>query len=87
MPAVPQTNARDTAPAQTAVLMTSAGAPINASRAVLIECTATGTITLIMADSSIISALVIQNNTLYEWNYSVIGYINVSGTMRAWALY
>ena len=87
MPPVTAVNARDTAPALSAVLMTSAGAPIPASRAVLIECTGNGTITLIMSDSSIISALVIQTNTLYEWNYSVIGYINVSGNMRAWALY
>lgn len=87
MPAVQALNARDAAPAQTAVLMTSAGAPVAASRAVLIECTVTGTVTIIMADSSIISALVVQANTLYEWNYSVIGYIQVSGTVRAWALY
>ena len=87
MPPVTAVNARDTAPALSAVLMSSAAAAIAASRAVLIECTVTGTVTIIMSDSSIISALVVQANTLYEWNYSVIGYIQVSGTVRAWALY
>lgn len=87
MGAVTTSNLRDTAPSISATLMTSNGAPVPASRAVLIECTGTGTITIIMADSTIISALTVQNNTLYEWNYSVIGYIQVSGTVRAWALY
>jgi hypothetical protein len=65
-------NARDTAPTGTVVAMT-ASATYNAGRAVLIDCTATGTFIPVFADGT--SATIhLQANTVYEFNWSIISW-------------
>lgn len=75
--------ARDTSPTQGVVALVSAAAAIQAGRAVLFNCTGTGSVTFTFPDGSSV-AITAQINTLYEFNWSVTGFTLGTATGSAW---
>lgn len=78
-------NARDTAPALSALAMTAASV-YQAGRAFLFNCTGAGTITVTFQDGSTLT-FTAASGTVYEYNWSIVSYTLSSATGAVYNLY
>lgn len=86
MASVTTVNARDTAPAMSALLLSVGGAAVAAGRALIANISTAGNMVVTLEDGSTMT-LGLNATTLYEWNWSVVGVVSYSGAGTFYNLY
>lgn len=77
---------RDSAPASAVVAMSSGASAIKSGRAVFIDCTSVGTMTVTLIDTTTI-VFTFPAVGIYEFNWAVTGYSLSGGAATVYNLY